>query len=104
MKNVFDDKCIDSKDTQIGTKTILYGCHNLAGNQFIAFAKDGSMITNNENRCIGVSKHENNSTISVALVAVCSETDTSQRWQYNFEVRMPIYFFTSSKSLNCHTL
>lgn len=76
---------MDSVNTQAGTHPIVFGCHESGGNQFIAFTKSGLIITSEENICFGVYKEA--SSVLTPILVECSESDHSQRWQYNTEVR-----------------
>lgn len=91
IKNELDNRCIDAMDVEIGTQPIMYTCHNNGGNQFSAFTEDGLIVTCEENRCFGVTKNEKDA--SILKIVECSDTDKSQRWQYNIKVRMLLSIF-----------
>lgn len=99
LKNIGNDRCMDSINTNVGTKPIVYGCHQMSGNQFVAFTRSGLLITSEENICFGVSK-ESSTTPSLQLVE-CYESDQSQRWRYNAEVRMTS-LFTDNRHVTYH--
>lgn len=79
-----DDKCLDNHDIETGRKILTYDCHNMGGNQFVAFTQSGLIVTFNENLCIGISN--DGSAVPSAVIVECSDTDKTQRWRYDNEV------------------
>lgn len=64
---------------------IVYSCHGLGGNQFLAFAKSGHVIST-ENLCYGINNEKR-----VVLVH-CSQEDKSQLWDFDVKVDKFSYF------------
>lgn len=79
-----DDRCVDNYDTQPGTKVLTYECHS-GSNQFFAFLKNGWIMTDNHDLCIGVSSGNSTAT-SGAIIVECSAMDKTQLWQFSHEV------------------
>lgn len=79
-----DDRCVDNYDIQSGSKVITYGCHN-GKNQFFGFLKNGWIMTDNHDLCIGVPSG-NSTAPSGVIIVECSAIDKAQLWQYTDEV------------------
>lgn len=78
MKNVGENKCMDTLGRELRGRMGLYTCHGQGGQQFFAFAKTGEIITVAEN-CVGT---KNNAVILIG----CTNDASSQLWKYEDKV------------------
>lgn len=74
--------CLDIYGANLGGKIILYRCLGNGGFQFLAFAKDGHIVTvYGEELCVGIYDR-------LVVLVQCNEYEQDQLWIYDAEVCM----------------
>lgn len=71
--------CLDIDSRAIHRKLLLWPCHHFGGSQFFAFERYGQIVTVEEH-CVGINQYNE------VILIPCLDTDTTQRWTFNYEV------------------